>query len=373
MGAAVVLAASLAGAQLAYAEDIDIDPLADEFQQEIERTAAEYDAAKADYAQAEEDIAANMERISEIEATLPAQIERSNAAARELYKIGQQKQGVLDLLLGSEDFNDFLVRLDYFNRITESNAEEMRQLAQLKDELDERALALEEAKEAAGTRADDAQRSLEEAQELRAEAQRRAQEQARAEAEAAAAAEQARQEAEAKAAAEAEEAARAEKAASEAASEKSAAADAEASEPAAPAESAPAVEQPTDDGADWTSEQDAFVSEWAGRIDAYLAGSALAGQGRTFAVAAWTYGVDPRWSPAIAFTESTLGANCFKPHNAWGWGSASWGSWEEAIDAHVRGLARGYGYTISVDNAKKYCPPNWEKWYNTTLAQMNRI
>ena len=121
------------------------------------------------------------------------------------------------------------------------------------------------------------------------------------------------------------------------------------------------------------SEQDAFVSEWASRIDAYLAGSALAGQGEAFAVAAWNYGVDPRWSPAIAFTESSLGSHCFKPYNAWGWGSSSWSSWPEAIDAHVRGLARGYGYTISVDNAKKYCPPNWEHWYKTTLSQMNSI
>ena len=59
--------------------------------------------------------------------------------------------------------------------------------------------------------------------------------------------------------------------------------------------------------------------------------------------------------------------------NAWGWGGCSWGSWEEAIRDHVAGLARGYGYTISVEAAKKYCPPNWEHWYNATLAQMNMI
>jgi len=26
-----------------------------------------------------------------------------------------------------------------------------------------------------------------------------------------------------------------------------------------------------------------------------------------------------------------------------------------------------------VEAAKKYCPPNWEHWYNATLAQMNMI
>ena len=99
----------------------------------------------------------------------------------------------------------------------------------------------------------------------------------------------------------------------------------------------------------------------------------MAGQGTTFASAAWSYGVDPRWSPAIACVESTKGANCFASHNAWGWGSSSWGSWEEAIDAHVGGLARGYGYTITMEAAQKYCPPNAETWYNRTVEEMNKI
>ena len=96
----------------------------------------------------------------------------------------------------------------------------------------------------------------------------------------------------------------------------------------------------------------------------------MGGYGRTFAAAAWDYGVDPRFSPAIAYAESSLGAYCFRPHNAWGWGNASWGSWEEAIYAHVAGLARGYGYTLTYDGALKYCPPNADYWYNTVAGQM---
>ena len=127
------------------------------------------------------------------------------------------------------------------------------------------------------------------------------------------------------------------------------------------------------DGADWTSDQESFIAEWTWRIDAYLAGSPLAGQGRTFAEAAWNYGVDPRWSPAISYTESSKGAACYMPHNAWGWGGCEWDSWEEAINDHVRGLARGYGYTISMEAAQKYCPPNAQHWYDVTSAQMNLI
>ncbi|HIS39336.1 MAG TPA: CMP-2-keto-3-deoxyoctulosonic acid synthetase [Candidatus Aphodovivens avistercoris] len=121
---------------------------------------------------------------------------------------------------------------------------------------------------------------------------------------------------------------------------------------------------------DWSVGEEAFVAEWTQRIDAYLAGSPLAGQGATFAQAAWNNGVDPRWSPAIANTESSKGAICFLPYNAWGWGSSSWSSWEEAINAHVAGLASGYGYSLTYAAAQKYCPPNYDHWFHNTLSQM---
>ena len=115
------------------------------------------------------------------------------------------------------------------------------------------------------------------------------------------------------------------------------------------------------------------VAEWGARIDAYLAGSPLAGQGTTFAEAAWEYGCDPRFSPAIAMVESSLGRNCFLPHNAWGWGSSSWDSWEEAIWDHVRGLATIYGGQLTYAGAQMYCPPNADHWYASVLANMERI
>lgn len=124
---------------------------------------------------------------------------------------------------------------------------------------------------------------------------------------------------------------------------------------------------------DWTVGEEAFVAEWTERIDTYLAGSPLSGYGNVFAQAAWDNQVDPRFSPAISNTESSKGSACFKSHNAWGWGNSGWSSWEEAIKAHVAGLASGYGYTISVGAAQKYCPPTYMDWYNKTIAQMALI
>ncbi|OUO92563.1 CMP-2-keto-3-deoxyoctulosonic acid synthetase [Gordonibacter sp. An230] len=124
---------------------------------------------------------------------------------------------------------------------------------------------------------------------------------------------------------------------------------------------------------DWSVGEEEFVSAWTARIDAYLAGSPLAGQGKTFAEAAWNNGVDPRWSPAISNTESSKGAHCFAPYNAWGWGGSGWSSWEEAINAHVAGLASSYGYSITYASATKYCPPNADHWFSATLSQMKLI
>lgn len=124
---------------------------------------------------------------------------------------------------------------------------------------------------------------------------------------------------------------------------------------------------------DFSVGHDAFIEEWTARIDAYLAGSPLAGHGADFAQAAWDNGVDPRWSPAISCTESGKGSVCFMPYNAWGWTGGSWSSWSNAIYAHVAGLAAGYGHTITYANAAKYCPPNTDHWYHTTLSEMAKI
>ena len=124
---------------------------------------------------------------------------------------------------------------------------------------------------------------------------------------------------------------------------------------------------------DWSVGKKDFVAEWAARIDKYLKGTPLAGYGEVFAEAAWENGVDPRWSPAISNTESGNGTHCFLPYNAWGWGDDSWPDWETAIRAHVAGLAKGYGYSVTFEAAQKYCPPNCVHWYNNTTSQMALI
>lgn len=311
---------------------------ADELQQAIERTGAAFEEAcvrveevNARIAESEERIAEVQQRIDELNGQIPIQQGKSDRAVSSLYKLQKQTGSMTDFILSAESFSEFIDAIEYVKSVSDLQASEVGRLDSLKNQHMAARSAL--GKEKAQVQADrlaavaaarSAADALQAAKDARAQAQREA-------------------------------AARAE------------------------ALSGGAVNP---DGADWGTDADGFVEQWAGRIDAYLAGSPLEGQGAAFARAAWRYGIDPRFSPAISNTESSKGRFCIKPHNAWGWGAAdtdpsglafSWNSWEEAIDAHVRGLARGYGYTISVAGAQKYCPVNWEHWYSNTAREMNAI
>lgn len=342
------LAAPALNPRTAEAETTPIIAEPDELQKQIEQSSDDYNKAVADLESIEQQIEETRTRIDELNAGLPEQEEKSSGAMKALYGLQNKGVSLVDMLLGVSTIDDFLTTYEYIDRIHTKNVNEVNRLTTLKNELAETEKDLEEKRQQAETQKIRAEDALKSAQAAREEAQKKAAE--------AAAAEQ-------KAAEEAAKAAEAEKQeAAEGAQDQTDSTGSGTQEPDAPSGSI-----------DWSVDKQAFVNEWAPRIDAYLSGSPTAGQGTAYAEAAWDYGVDPRWSPAISNTESTKGAHCIAPHNAWGWGTISWASWEESINAHVRGLARGYGYTISIEAAKKYCPPNWEHWYNATLAQMEMI
>ena len=342
---ATVLALGLFGLapRTARADEVS-DQLAATAQRVSEASQA-YDEAQAKLDDVNQRIADNQARIDEIEAELPEQREQAADSMVALYKISRSGTSLVDLILASEDFNSLVSTMQYLNVITSRNNGEVQKLLDMEDELESTRDALAAEKDEAETAQKNAQQALDEANAARAAAEAAAQAQAQAEA-----AEAAEVIAEAQAAADQGQTFTTE-------SGETAPVEAPAEQPTP----APAPAAPSD------------VDQWAARIDAYLAGSPMAGHGRTFAEAASRYGVDPRFSPAIACVESGKGAYCFRPYNAWGWGNSSWGSWDEAINAHVAGLASGYGYTVSLSAAKRYCPPNWSRWYAAVSAQMAAI
>ena len=406
--------------------------------QTIEETTATYQQAAADVDYLEQQIADNEARTAEIEAKLPEQRARAAASIKELYIFQQSAPGLLDLVLSSQDFNQFITTLRYIDTIHDRNTDQVKHLANLTAELDTTTKELSLQRDVAQQKEQEALNALEEARAARrelqakadaiaaAEAQERANAIAAAQAAIAASttatptqpsattsatqqtqqpAQQTQQQAQQPAQqtqAQQQTSQTEQPQAQQTAAPQEQAQPQEQQEQPAPAEPAQPtpeeaptetptatfttnsgntapVEVPEEDTTSVSTEPltsnttDSEVGGWAARIDAYLAGSPLAGYGATFAEAAAAYGVDPRFSPAISCIESSKGAICFLPHNAWGWGSSSWSDWESAIYSHVAGLASMYGGTLTLEGAQMYCPPSYQEWYSSVLAEMNSI
>lgn len=319
---------------------------------EIEAVSDAVEQARSKALVADVKAAVTQKRIDYLEARMPALQKRGDEALRQMYKMQEGRDSIVEALLSSESLDDFFRQADYIDRIGRANTRAITDLKDMRARLDAAHAKQEEARAEADAVMQEAAAALEAMQDERAA--KRASGVSNAQAQAVALG-------------------------GEASVGKDGAGN---DQPKEYREAASTETGPLDDGADWHQSEEEFVAEWAPRIDAYLAGSPLEGQGVNFAKSSWRHCVDPRWSPAISNTESSKGAYCIRPHNAWGWGAADsdpynlaseWDSWEEAIDAHIRGLAEGYGYTITIAGARMYCPYTWQSWYNNTLGQMAQI
>lgn len=353
-----------------------------DLQAKVEQTSKSYNDAVDHLNEVQKKIDDNQAKIDELEGKMPALKESAASSITNSYKLSQSSNGLIDLLLSSESFSDFVSTMNYLDIIAGKNNDAMDALVQAESQLQETQDTLKAQRSEAESARDKAEDAMNDAISARQEAQKKA------------AAELAAQQKEAQKAVEAANAAEKDgqttfttesgntatvetpkntQSNSSGDSGNSSGSNSSSSQSNTSSGSS-SSSQDTSNTSDVTwSARDTFVNTWTGRINAYLAGSPMAGTGKVFAEAAYDYGVDPRYSPAIAAVESTKGAYCFKPHNAWGWGSSGWSSWDAAIRAHVAGLASGYGYTVSVTAAKKYCPPNWQFWYSSVLSNMNSI
>lgn len=340
----------------AYAISAETQAQLESAAQAVEDSAAAYDEAVANLEELQAQIDENTAAIAELQEQLPVQQEAASEAMREMYKYQTGSNQLVTMVLNSESMSDFITTCVYMDEIQASNVEAIEELNATQSELEQTQAELDEQKRQLEEQEQAAADALAEAQQLRADAQ------AQAEAEAAA-----------------------ELAAALAAQDTSPAESTEDSNGDNPYNTAnqsgqTATTVVTGGAVNWNMSREEFIAEWTGRIDAYLAGSPLAGHGATFATAAWDYGVDPRWSPAIACIESTKGL--YVPYgnsnNAWGWtasggGFRTFSSWDEGITAHVRYLRNMYGTTLTIAAAKRYCPPTWQDWYNKVGSQMNLI
>lgn len=323
-------------------------------QQKIEAATSAYNDARTKLDDLQKQIDSNEASIEEIEAKLPEQQAKASSAMRDLYKYQKGTNPIVSFLVNAQSLGEFITTCKYTNQITSSSVDEIEELNNMQTELEQNKAELQQAKSQLEAEQKNAEDALAQAQQLRSEAQAKAEQENAAEL----------------AKLEADKAAAAEKLSGEGVSGSNSSSQA--------TNTNTTIDTTVNNANTGSSDYDSFINEWTSRIDNYLAGSPMAGQGYNFAVAAWNTGVDPRWSPPspasraprvlIAPILTTPGAGV---HVAAGW--RSFGSWSEGISAHVAYLGANYGSTLTPAAAKKYCPPTWQDWYNKVAAQMNRI
>jgi hypothetical protein len=323
-------AAAIQAPAPAFAANDDFSGTLGELQQRVEETAKVYNESLEKLAGIEGQIADIQAQIDDISERLPDQKQKSAQAAAEFYRMQRSSNTLLEILFSSQSFADLASRVEYITRLQDAYIGEINALTTMNDSLTEAKAALETARSEAQAEATHAQEALADAQAAREEAQRSA-----------------------------EAAARAQEAAS----------GAQLVAPGGESNGMGDIPQ----SVTWGDDKESFVAEWEPRINAYLGSYPLGGFGREFASAAWDYGVDPRVAVAISTVESGNGRYCFRQCNAWGWGQVSWPDWPTAIDAYTAGFARGYGYTITLEGAKRYTPPSWEAWYPQVVNEMSKI
>lgn len=270
-------------------------------QQKIEAATSAYNDARTKLDDLQKQIDSNEASIEEIEAKLPEQQAKASSAMRDLYKYQKGTNPIVSFLVNAQSLGEFITTCKYTNQITSSSVDEIEELNNMQTELEQNKAELQQAKSQLEAEQKNAEDALTQAQQLRSEAQAKAEQENAAEL----------------AKLEADKAAAAEKLSGEGVSGSNSSSQA--------TNTNTTIDTTVNNANTGSSDYDSFINEWTSRIDNYLAGSPMAGQGYNFAVAAWNTGVDPRWSPAIACIESTKGAYCANSYNAWGWSARGGG------------------------------------------------
>ena len=133
-----VLAIALAGAMtlgvgaakpaVAWGETLE------DLQAKVEQTNDALNTANDKVAQLQQQIDDNQQRISEIEAQLPDARATAAQSIRAQYKMQQGSQGLVELILSSDSFYDFLSTIQFLDSVTSYNTDQIQSLVDLINE-----------------------------------------------------------------------------------------------------------------------------------------------------------------------------------------------------------------------------------------------
>ncbi|MDD6706596.1 MAG: RlpA-like double-psi beta-barrel domain-containing protein [Olsenella sp.] len=126
----------------AFAEDTDLESL----QNAAIASGEQYDQAQQELDSLQQQIDDNEARIEEIEDQLPELKANASNAIATSYKIHQDQNSLLALLLSADTFNDFITQLAYLNHIVGNATNDMNDLVAAQQELTQKQAELSQQK-----------------------------------------------------------------------------------------------------------------------------------------------------------------------------------------------------------------------------------
>ncbi|MCH3924921.1 MAG: hypothetical protein LKE27_00305 [Atopobiaceae bacterium] len=126
----------------AFAEDTDLESL----QNAAVAAGEQYDQAQQELDSLQQQIDDNEARIEEIEDQLPELKANASNAIATSYKIHQDQNSLLALLLSADTFNDFITQLAYLNHIVGNATNDMNDLVAAQQELTQKQAELSQQK-----------------------------------------------------------------------------------------------------------------------------------------------------------------------------------------------------------------------------------
>ncbi len=126
----------------AFAEDTDLESL----QNAAIAAGEQYDQAQQELDSLQQQIDENEARIEEIEDQLPELKANASNAIATSYKIHQDQNSLLALLLSADTFNDFITQLAYLNHIVGNATNDMNDLVAAQQELTQKQAELSQQK-----------------------------------------------------------------------------------------------------------------------------------------------------------------------------------------------------------------------------------
>ena len=110
---------------------------ASDLQAKVEQTSKDYNAATKHLEDVQADIDANQQKLDDLNAQMPELKREAASSINSSYKLSQSSNGLIDMLLSAENFNDLISAMNYLDIIAGKNYQAIDRLVEAREQAQE--------------------------------------------------------------------------------------------------------------------------------------------------------------------------------------------------------------------------------------------